>query len=426
MSQTDDPTLAELTSALGLERPPSTEAWEERLRTRLDPEVYAEYLEHRMGYAGEEGPDAQSAFYELAGRSAALALLLLEGRLAYHGVVLPAVAEAVAAGPHGTILDLGCNCGLTTLYLAKRFPGSRVVGIERSAGLVARARDLLGRVGLANAEFFCGDYTRQLAAGLFDVVVSLHTMPAHLLPFLPSQEPESYRRGPDLFALADDPALPHRRVAWALEAVGRLARKPGRAVLHERLVSVPKVLLFSLLAARAGLTVRAMRPLTWQSPAEMHPGPQTNPLIAADVTAAPSDFDEGRVIDLCQPEGPPALPAAPPAGSNSVLVASGHLAHWHAQSLPAAAQEVLVRAAITDGSRQHLRLGVVPGRLSFAYGCDTLDRRDLKIAEPGLAGQLAANELESLNRGVRSGMIAALDPPLAKLPALLRPLLRAA
>ena len=120
-----------------------------------------------------------------------------------------------------------------------------------------RARDLLGRVGLANAEFFCGDYTRQLAAGLFDVVVSLHTMPAHLLPFLPSQEPESYRRGPDLFAVADDPALPHRRVAWALEAVGRLARKPGRAVLHERLVSVPKVLLFSLLAARAGLTVRA-------------------------------------------------------------------------------------------------------------------------------------------------------------------------
>lgn len=426
MSRTGDPTLAELTSALGLERPPTTEAWEERLQARLDREVYAQYLEYRMGYSGEDGPDAFPSFYDFAGRNPSVALLMLEGRLAYHEAALPLVAEAMAAGPHGAILDLGCNCGLTTLYLARCFPGSRVVGIERSAGLVARARDLASRAGLPRVEFVCGDYTRQLAAGLFDVVVSLHTMPVHLFPFVPSEAPETYRRGEVLVSLADDAVLPHRRVAWALEAVARLARKPGRVILHERLVSMPKVLLFSLLAARSGVGLRAARSVTWQSPAEISPGPQTNPLVVADITAAPTEFDEDRVIDLCHPERPSAFPPIPPAGSNNILVVSGLLAHWHARSLPPAAREVVVQAAIADGSRQHLRLGVVPGRFSYAYGCDTLDRRELKIAEPGLAGHLAANELESLNRGVRSGMIAALDPPLAKLPALLQPVLRAA
>jgi len=94
----------------------------------------------------------------------------------------PLVARTVAivrdGGDARRILDAGCGTGLFSIALAGALPGSRVVGIDMSTGMLevatAQARDR----SLANA-----DFSRADAAGLpfdrgeFDVIVAAGLLP---------------------------------------------------------------------------------------------------------------------------------------------------------------------------------------------------------------------------------------------------------
>jgi trans-aconitate 2-methyltransferase len=95
--------------------------------------------------------------------------------------------------PHArVVVDLGCGPGNLTGLLATRWPGARVVGIDSSAEMVARARD-----SVAQVEFEVGDLrgwltsagTAGVPPGEVDVLVSnaaLQWVPGHLdlLPHL--------------------------------------------------------------------------------------------------------------------------------------------------------------------------------------------------------------------------------------------------
>jgi SAM-dependent methyltransferase len=417
MRKQQDAALAELTACLGLEWPQGMDAWEERLRASLDAEVYAEYLEYRMGQAA--GPEASTGFYDFVGRSPGLALLLQEARLDYHAAALPATAESLASGPHGTVVDIGCGCGLATIWLARRFPGSRFVGVERSAGLVALARELAARAGAANVEFVCGDYAQGAAGGPFDAAVSLQAMPAYFLPFLPSEAPETYRRGEPLIALADDPVLPHRRVARCLAAVRAALRPGGRAVLHERLGGVPQALLFSLLACRARLGPRSTFPVSWEAANEVVPGRRSAPLVIAEALSGPAAFDEDQALALLHPPAP-SLPPVPAAGTGQMIIVNGPLAAQAFRAVMAAGAGLCVRARMRDGLARHLHLGRGRNAVAFSYACDTHDGRELKLAHADRAAWLFAAEADALRREAAAGRFASLEPPAERLPELLR------
>ena len=415
---TDDAALLALVRDLGLEWPAGLDEWEERLRRVLDPEVYAQYMEARMGFGpGPGGP----AFFDFVGRHHPLALMLQEGRLGYHKVALPAFADAVAGGPHGSIADLGCGCGLGTLYLARRFPGSRVAGVERSPGLVELAAVLKDRAGAANAEFVCGDYaTGGAFGGSFDVAVTMLAMPAFLLPFLPSERPESSRRGEALPALAADPMLPHRQVRRCLEAARGLLTPGGRAVFHERMSDASRVLLFAYLANETRLGLRGVRVLTWETPSEARPGKHVAPLAVFEALTTPAPFDEDAVLGLLYPP-PASLPDPTRLATGQVAVCSGPLAAHMVRGFGLAYRLPSVRAVYRDGRRFHLYLGS-SGGTAFAYSCDTHDVRELKLANAATAGQVFQSATEPLIRAASARELASLDPPPERIPALLRSL----
>ena len=52
-----------------------------------------------------------------------------------------------------TILDVGCDCGILTCYLAKTFPESQVVGIDRNENAVLRAQELAEKLNVTNVRF---------------------------------------------------------------------------------------------------------------------------------------------------------------------------------------------------------------------------------------------------------------------------------
>ncbi len=72
------------------------------------------------------------------------------------------------------VLDVGCGCGETTLELARRVgPTGRVVGLDVSRTMLARAEQRRREAGLDNVEFVCADaQTHTFSDGTFDLVYS--------------------------------------------------------------------------------------------------------------------------------------------------------------------------------------------------------------------------------------------------------------
>jgi SAM-dependent methyltransferase len=87
----------------------------------------------------------------------------------------PVNAELIAAVPPGagSILDLGCGAGSTSLALAAARPAAAITGIDLSAALVAAACD---RAGPASLRFEVADASAWRPAGEagFDAIVSRH------------------------------------------------------------------------------------------------------------------------------------------------------------------------------------------------------------------------------------------------------------
>lgn len=74
------------------------------------------------------------------------------------------------------VLDLGCGWGSVTLWVARHFPGCRVVGVSNSR---SQRADILARAaaaGLGNVEIVTADANEFRAPGTFDRIVSVEMM----------------------------------------------------------------------------------------------------------------------------------------------------------------------------------------------------------------------------------------------------------
>jgi SAM-dependent methyltransferase len=124
----------------------------------------------------------------------------------------------LAPAPGERVLDLGCGCGASSLELAKRVaPGGRVLGLDLSEPMLARARERAAAERLANLRFERADVqTTPLEAGAFDAAYS--------------------RFGVMFFA---DPVAAFRNVWSGLRPGGRLVFACWRPVAENPWVLVP-------------------------------------------------------------------------------------------------------------------------------------------------------------------------------------------
>jgi len=131
----------------------------------------------------------------------------------------------LAAGER--VIDVGCGCGATTLAIAGRVgPRGRVLGVDVSAAMLARARERARSTGLANVEFADGDaQTHAFDAGAWDCVFS--------------------RFGVMFFA---DPARAFANLRRALRRGGRASFACWRALPENQWVTVPFAALAKVVA----------------------------------------------------------------------------------------------------------------------------------------------------------------------------------
>jgi cyclopropane-fatty-acyl-phospholipid synthase len=151
-------------------------------RERL--EAYVHDLKHRplaenTGAANEEHYEVPTAFF----------LRCLGRRLKYSGCYFPKGTESLDQAEEAMlglyvergriadgqeILELGCGWGSLSLYLAERFPGSRITGVSNSRTQKEFIDSEARRRGLANLSIITRDMNCfDIDAGRFDRVVSI-------------------------------------------------------------------------------------------------------------------------------------------------------------------------------------------------------------------------------------------------------------
>lgn len=57
----------------------------------------------------------------------------------------------------GEVLDLACDCGIVTCFIAKMYPQCRIVGVDVNSSAIENAKALAAKLGVDNAEFVCAD-----------------------------------------------------------------------------------------------------------------------------------------------------------------------------------------------------------------------------------------------------------------------------
>ncbi len=119
-----------------------------------------------------------------------------------------AFRRACAIHAHERVLDIGCGAGKTTRDAARAASAGSALGIDISAPMIARARELAAAEGVRNVRFEHGDaQTHPLPAQGFDVAIS--------------------RFGTMFFA---DPITALRNVRGALAGDGRLVMMVWQAL----------------------------------------------------------------------------------------------------------------------------------------------------------------------------------------------------
>jgi len=95
----------------------------------------------------------------------------MDAQIGAHGA---RALSVLAAQPGERVLDVGCGCGDTALAIARAVgPVGRVLGVDISMPMLARARERAAAAGLANASFEHADaQTHALPASAFDALFS--------------------------------------------------------------------------------------------------------------------------------------------------------------------------------------------------------------------------------------------------------------
>lgn len=76
----------------------------------------------------------------------------------------------------GNILDIGCDNGILTCYLASKFPDCHIVGIERIGSSLTIARELAEKLGLSNVSFIETELSEFKPEEQFDTITSSRTL----------------------------------------------------------------------------------------------------------------------------------------------------------------------------------------------------------------------------------------------------------
>ena len=129
----------------------------DRLRSVADKSLANNLINIIKDVRSKKGNYSQSDLYDAKNATLDLSLILSSTHRAdiYRKVCNWVVNHKELFG--SCILDLGCDCGIMTCFLARQFPDSHIIGIDLTPVAVENAKQLAARLNVNNVEFLCID-----------------------------------------------------------------------------------------------------------------------------------------------------------------------------------------------------------------------------------------------------------------------------
>ncbi len=214
--------------------------WQREVLSREDLLALNRLAQAKSASPGDPGPEI--AFYDFAARPSILPVLYSQ-RYDYYCAVGLVLADRI--GEARSVLDAGCGVGLLTTWYARRYPGSQLVGVDRSEASLQEAQRRAEQLGLSNLRFEPADLQTGAPIGRFDLILATQAL------FQSEQDPGLPSEGWTTFARCHDPVAQQKferrtglgprldHLCEALLPSGRLillekARHLGRRVPFQR------------------------------------------------------------------------------------------------------------------------------------------------------------------------------------------------
>lgn len=177
MAKTTDPGQKYL-ARLNLEPANSLSGVEKQLK-KVTSQSFANKVVSFMRYRGSAKTDTKdpndTAFYELKNTNLKASLTLTG---AFDGDYIRKVCNWIAEHTElfgGKILEVGCDCGILSCFLAKQLPNSHIVSIDRCQAAISVAKELADKLHVNNVEFVHAG-VEDMNDQEFDTVFSSRTM----------------------------------------------------------------------------------------------------------------------------------------------------------------------------------------------------------------------------------------------------------
>ncbi len=145
------------------------------LAIRTD-KAYTEEVVRELNSRAEGKPADSTSFYKLKNKnfdgSVFLSAAFDGGVFRHIGNIIIDNAERLGK----EVLDLCCDCGIVTCFMAKNCPESHFTGIDINDSAVENAKKLAEKLGLTNVEFKCSDVYELDLGKKFDSVTSFRSL----------------------------------------------------------------------------------------------------------------------------------------------------------------------------------------------------------------------------------------------------------
>lgn len=130
------------------------------IRTNKD---YTKKIAEELNSRATRQNSSNSYFYQIKNENFAGSIYV---SAAFDGGVFRHIGNAIIDNPQifkGRVLDLACDCGIVTCFMAKMYPDCHIVGVDINSLAIENAKKLADKLSLNNVEFICSDvYSFQL------------------------------------------------------------------------------------------------------------------------------------------------------------------------------------------------------------------------------------------------------------------------
>ncbi|MDD6727606.1 MAG: class I SAM-dependent methyltransferase [Eubacteriales bacterium] len=134
---------------------------------------YALKVAQELNARGTGQVTSNSVFYKMKNESLTASIYIsaaFDGGLFRHLGNLIIDSKELFDGK--TIIDMGCDCGIVTCFIAKMYPSCRVTGVDINSSAVENGKQLAEKLSLDNVDFVCADVNDYHADDKADTICS--------------------------------------------------------------------------------------------------------------------------------------------------------------------------------------------------------------------------------------------------------------